>query len=418
MYLRDHRNLTNEIVAAVALRYLRGALSVRLATTVRLAAWNMDMFARLSILEGAAGLTPGTWLAKKERGFGDALAHFGPGLAASWTSPTDQGVFDKAVKVADRMLTDVSGMDGDELVQELVVGSNSPAAPRRSRLFYSVGEALKRYENDLGAGVVTPNHARVKGTIDHWVRRSARDVIRSWSQKHVQPLSRMELNDPGGAHVAPVHDQGALSGDQRDNLVLLALQSPGGPGNEIRRTIDHLVERSFTPTERAVVRMFLEKIADPKYRSPEQMKQLVNKFDPDKWFTQAFNLVRRDILEETKMSAQQLTNILGGNATKVFKFMHNVVGKDPKVQSIIAQLADEIELLEPGMAQRVGRKSEKNSELTVRQTPVSPHSALRDWYEKDQFSEWSDQTTPHTQFSKGPMPARVASLWLRAQTSA
>jgi hypothetical protein len=417
MSLRDHRNLTNTIVAAVACRYLRGVLSVRLATTVRLAAWNMDMFARLSILEGAAGLPPGTWLAKKERGFGDALAHFGPGLAASWTAPTDQGVFDKAVKVADRMLSDTSGMDGDELVQEMVVGSTAAGAPRRSRLFYSVGEALKRYENDLGKGVVTPNHARVKGTIDHWVRRAARDVIRSWGEKKTQPFSALPGESESYGELRSRGTEG-LSSDQRDNLVLLALQSPGGPGNDIRRTIDNLVERAFTPTERAVVRMFLEKIADPKYRSPEQMKQLVNKFDPDKWFTQAFNLVRRDILEETKMSPQQLTNILGGNAAKVFKFMHTVVGKDPKVQSIITQLADEIELLEPGVGQRVGRKSERKAELPETHTPRSPHSVLRDWYEKDQFSEWGDQATPHTQFSKGPMPARVASMWLRARSAA
>lgn len=413
------------MVPSVVGRYLLAHL--------RLAAWNLDQFARLSILEGAAGISPGTWLRQKSRGFGAALDHFGPRLAASWTANSDQGVYDKALATAARMLRNVTGTDADDLVQELISGSMSSSGPSRNRLFYSVGSALRKYENDLSQGEITPNHRRIKGTIDHWVTRAARDVIRSWKEKRQESfgVGRPEGFDPTRTVGVP-----ELDDDERANLLLLALQSPGGPGRQVRRIIDQQIDRSFPPASRPMVRAFLEKIGQPKYRSPSEMKRLVSKFDPAKWFTQAYNLVRKELMEELGVSAQQLTNVLGGNAKKVFRFMREKVGRDPKVRRVIKELADEIEILEP-VVSRIAE--DRESQLTERQRPHDSREVVRMWleklkerganldsgtalasleehFEKDDMRDVTHVMGPFAQYSRGPVVLRVADAWLASRS--
>jgi len=420
----------------IVLRWIASAVAGRfLAASVgKVAAWNMDMLARLSVLEGAAGVSPGTWLRKKAAGFGAALDYFGPKLPAAWTTTQDQGLYNKALATATRALRSAQGTDATDLVQDMVSGSNTSSGPARTRVFYSVGAALRKYETDLIAGQMTPDHRRVKGVIDKWVTRAALDVLLSQKeQRHhqVRPDARSPLQ---------THSVKELDDDERSNLMLLALQSPGGPGAEVRRIIDHEIDRAFTKADRAIVRAFLEKIAQPKYRSTAEMKRLVSRFNPAKWFTQAYGLVRRDIMDELGVSAQQLTNALGGNAKNVFRFMREKVGKNSRVQKIILELADQIEILEPGVSRMAQASPEKDEEPKMR------HSVLRRWLEnkereanlssgnafathhegpddhgvQDQFEmnehmDWSTQVGPHTQHGRGPSPLRVASAWMEAQ---
>jgi hypothetical protein len=395
-------------VNAVARIYLRAML-------VRQAAWNMDMLARLSVLEGAAGVPPGKWIASRERGFAAANDHFGPNLAVAWTSASDRGLYDHAVSVANHALRNSASMDGDELVQELITYSTSSSGPKRQKVFYSIGENLRAHDRELSDGKITPESPLVRGRLVHWVENAARDILRSKSEKTTHPFS----SRPGAPEVSTTH---ALTHDEKDNLLLLALQSPGGSGSELRRTIDALIDHHFTATERPIVRLFLEKISHPKYRSPETMREMVVKFDANKWFTQAYNLVRREIMESTGISPQRLTNILGSDAAKVFHFMTNVVGKDSRVRSVLEELSEEIEMLEPGAGHRMASKvTEEFRELlgddVIDLMPREPHSVVRDYFEKDQFDNWNQQTQPSTQFSRGPAELRVASRWLRARTA-
>lgn len=417
----------------IVLRQLASAVCARYftASVERVAAWSMDMLARLSILEGAAGVSPGTWLRQKGRGFGIALDHFGPKLAASWVSTTNQGVYDKALAAATKILRSVSGSDPHDLVQDMISGSSSSGGPARSRLFYSVGAALRKYENDLSAGAMTPDNRRVKGAIDNWVTRAGRDVVKSLRERRETSFGP-QLDS--GRGLMRTRGTSELDDEERGNLILLALQSPGGPGNEVRRIIDREIDRAFPSPSRPIVRAFLEKIGQPKYRSPGEMKRMVSKFTPAKWFTQAYNLVRKEIMQELGVSTQQLTNALGGNAKKVFRFMRERIGKNPKVRRILEELAEEIEVLEP-IVSRVAKANE--SELQQDQEPRMPHSVMRRWleqkeheanlstgnafeavhdeFEMNEHKDWDGQAGPHVQHSRGPSPLRVAAAWVRAQ---
>lgn len=329
---------------------LRDRVVVRYLTArLLLAAWSMDQLARLSLLEGAAGVPPGTWLRQKSRGFGAALDHFGPNLAGGWTAPTDQGVYDKALAVASRVLRDVARVDANDLLQDLVIGSARSGGPARHRLFYSVGSALRKYENDLGQGAITPHDRRIKGTIDRWVTRAARDVLRTQKKE-----------EPSGTILDQVSAK-MLDDDTRTNLLILAFQSPGGSGLEMRRQIDRLIDVSFPSGERPIVRMFLQKLGEPRYRSMSEVRRLVSNFDPAKWFVHVYNIIRKELMTELDVSSQRLTNVLGPHAKKVFRFMRERVARDPKVQRIVEELANEIEILEPGVS-RIGKKKPKDKE--------------------------------------------------------
>ena len=224
--------------------------------------------------------------------------------------------------------------------------------------------------------------------------------------------------------------------------MLLALQSPGGPGAEVRRIMDRLIDQHWPRKERAVVKGFLQKISQPKYRSPDQMRKMVKKFTPARWFTQTVNLVRRELMAEMGLSSQYLTNVLGSKGRNIFKFLREKVGKNSSVKKIIDDLAEEIELLEPG-ASRVG--TERRYELTEDQMPLDPHEAMIEWlrqmqnrrddgdddgekeagrhphpdllhdiFEKGEDLEWDAVTGPHQQYNRGPVELRVAQRYLFA----
>jgi hypothetical protein len=404
-----------EKLRRVAVAYLRAA-------TLRVAAWSMDQFARLSLLEGAAGVAPGHWLQKKERGFGPALDHFGPKLASGWIAATDQGVYDKAIAAATRMLklSPITDIDALDLVQDLVTGSASSSGPERNRMFYAVGTVLRKHEADLGQGTLTPNHSLVKGTIENWVSNAIRDLLRA--QKRRPP----ELHGkPGLTHLETMHSLRApeLDDDERSNLLLLRLQNPGGKGAKVRGLIDHLIDQSFPPKDRPVVRSFLEKIGQPRYRSPAEMKQIVTRFDPAKWVAQASNLVRKELMEELGVSAQRLTNILGRNAANVFKFMREKVGRDPQIVKIVNELADEIELGEPGLSRLATHEGADQDEVVekwlVRQRERGANldsgsaiGGLEQDFEKDDMYQWDVATAPYANYARGPVVLRVAMVWL------
>lgn len=422
MSLPDQEKLPPGLVGTVASRYLSEVVNARLA------AFNMDMFDRLSVLEGAAGVTAGSWLRKGERGFGAAVEHFGPHLAASWTTTRSQGVYDKALAVASRMLSSASGLEPADLIQDMTINSSRSSGPDRTKLFYTVGKKLASHKNDLGAGSITPRDSKIMGAIDRWVRMAALDEIKSWRARNVRPFSLQDNEGGRGTQ--------KLNRETKDHLILLALQSPGGPGNEVRRTIDHLIDQSFPKRDRGMVRLFLQKVSEPKYRSADQMRQIVKRFTPEKWFTQAFRTIRDEIMRELGVTSQQLTNALGSNAKKVFKFMSEKVGKDAKIKRIIDDLAEEIEILEPGVS-RIGK--ERRYELTEEQTPQQPHKKMLEWlegedegddekkasrpekdflhdiFEKDEYMDWDAGTGPHAVHNRGPVILRVAQRFLVAK---
>ena len=415
----DHEKTAHRVAA----QYLTGAVE-------RQAAFSMDMFARLSILEGAAGVPPGKWLRKGARGFGDALEHFGSHLAAAWTTTRNEGVYDKALAAASRILGSTA-MDPSDLVQDLVVNSTTTTGPDRSRMFYTVGKKLSSHANDLGSGKILPRDSKILGTLERWVRRAGIDKLKELKNRATTSFAP---NTPEGFDPTRTMSVTDLDAEKRQGLLLLALQSPGGPGQELRRIIDRLVDQSFGKVARPIVRVFLQKIGEPKYRSATSMRRLLTEFKPSKWMKQAVNLVRKEMMAEMGVDSNTLTRVLGSSGRNIFKFMREKVGRDSTVKRILTELAQEIDLLEPGIA-RVA--DEREYELTEEQTPLEPHEVMVEWlrqseqdsdekdagnslpnqhgdpdllgdiFEMNEYMDWDAGTGSQGIYTRGPVELRV-----------
>lgn len=396
-----------------------------LAAVGREAAWGLDAMARLSILEGAASVPPGTWVRRGKQGVRHALEHFGGGLSPLWTSPRNQRVYQTALKTADKRLRSIPDVTAEDLTQEMMSASASPSSPKRKRVFYSVGQALRRDESGLRDGTVVPQSSVVLGTLRNWVTRAAQDEFQNWKRRSVERSfapSESPRETPLEMRRAPGVDP-----DVKEKLLLMALQSPGGPGLEIRKIIDDKVDRAFPPASASLVRAFLHKISSPKYRSPAQMREMLGRrFKPEKWFSQALRMVRKEIMEETGASPQQVSNVLGGGARNVFRFMRDHVGKDPRVQRVFAQLKNQVEILEPGVfrvaedqhaqAHDIVRRWLENRDRHGGLESGTALALLNEFFEMNEYGQWDDQTGPHAQHNRGPSPLRVASFWLRAKS--
>ena len=120
-------------------------LAARVAARHVLAAFSMDSLARLSFLEGVAGVAPGSWLRQKSRGFQAAenwAAEQDGHLHPNWTTNRNTGMYDAAAKAVTSVLRSVSGIDPEDIAQEIISESMLPGGRKNRRAFYSAGEAI------------------------------------------------------------------------------------------------------------------------------------------------------------------------------------------------------------------------------------------------------------------------------------
>ena len=389
----------------------------------REAVWGLDMMTRLSFLEGVAGVAPGSWLRRGKRGMLLAKEYLGPDLSPLWTTPKNQRLYLYALKVADKKLGGVLDVTGEDLLQEIMSASATMSAPKRKRVFYSAGEAVRRDLPGVREGRITPKSPVVMGSIRNWVQRAAIDEARKWNRRKDRHTFS-EVPEPADQGPTMLSQRGGTS-ELRDKLVLMALQSPGGPGLEIRKIIDDKISQAFPKNAQTIVRMFFQKIGDSRFRSQVRMREILGEnFKPQKWFTQALRLVRKEIQEELDVTPQRLTNVLGSGASRVFKFLRDQVGRDPRVKSVLSQLSNQVDVLEPGVFRLAGER-ESRRETVVRMLKDMEHMGgiesgnafanLLEFFEMNEHKDWSEQVGPHVVYNKGPSTLRVASFWLKAR---
>lgn len=98
-----------------------------------------DLLIRISYLEGAAGVSPGTWMRKGRKGLSLAVEHL-PGLHGSWTRPGNSGVLDAVLAGAAQVLKGgVRDLDADSLVQSLLIGISPLTGEKLKPLYWGLG---------------------------------------------------------------------------------------------------------------------------------------------------------------------------------------------------------------------------------------------------------------------------------------
>ena len=361
------------------------SMSLRVASTWLKLAFSMDEYARLSILEGFAAETPGRWVNKGRRGFGIAQDKF-PGMHPNWTTPRDTGVYRGALKAVEKVLrgAGVTGTGAEEVLQELNANAGTSSGPSYRRIFYTVGESNRKHgrDKDLDSGKMTPNDSEIGGALNRWVHQKALNVVQT--RHEVMETAYPTTGAPEGA-ADPFRGLGtqALTDEDRMRLLLMAMKSRSSVGNGVRDFIDREIVRFWSKADADIVRAFMEKISDPTYSMPPSTWRQ-RKDDPrpeaDAWFASAVKRIGKVLEKDLGVSRQRISNVLGGGAQKVIKFMEKI-GEKANIETLVDQFADEIEYLEAGPGINI-RGSKRSQELPIEQTPIDPHNIMQMWMEK------------------------------------
>lgn len=354
-------------------RQLR-SLSLRVASSWLKIAFSMDEFARISWLEGMAGKRQGAWSNKGRRGFGLAQEAF-PNMHPNWTTTRDTGLYKNALAMVSTMLKDsgVTHVGPDDIMQT------------QFDLFYNVGKTNRKHGEDrkLMDGKLSPKDRVVGGAVSNWLKRKAINEI----NKHKRRPEVLVAPTVGPDEIDPLRGVGteSLTEEDRMRLMLMAMRSRSPLGNRIRGVIDREIQNYFgskgSRVAPEVVRLFWEKIQ----KAPGAIKGV----KPEKLFGVVTRKIRNEIAEELEMNPNQVTNILGGKAKHVLKFMEHV-GDKANIESLVEQFADEIEYLEAGPGVRFAKKRAQ-LDLPEQQIPVAPHQVVQMLLEKDRAKNWDEQ---------------------------
>lgn len=201
----------------------------------------MDLLARLSILEGAAGVKPGKWAWRGPAGAREAQKYF-PGLHPSWTARDNQGVFLAAVRSLERFVGDATkstrifGNTAEGMASDYMMGTQPVTGNRVKPVFYEVGLTIKGSDlEDLSNGKFLPKNAA--GKVAWKFSQRAKDVVRTQKQRH-QQQTRI---DP-----FMVDDRPLPEVEEADiNPLYRELRNPGSPkGDKIREILKQMVRKN------------------------------------------------------------------------------------------------------------------------------------------------------------------------------
>lgn len=290
---------------------------------------NADMFARLSFLEGAAGVPAGSWLQQGTRGFGDAMNTF-PNAHGEWTAAGNQGLYDTAFNAAVQASGKGKLVDPEDVLQNLIKGSNDPGGSMHSKLFYSIGAHFGK--ELVASGVLRPRSRDVQRVIFSRIRRAIIDEARKYERKK-RKLSEIALRQRWEVET---YDR-----ETRFNIMMNLVQRPGGIGERFREMIREKMETDLKKNRKQEVFLkFFDEIIKPEYQS-------VGKLDKPgaakKALARGFERARAALMEEG-FSQQQLTNYLGAGARKFIEFLEPIA-EDPKMKAVIEEISDEADVM-------------------------------------------------------------------------
>ena len=217
------RNLT----ATLTQRYLLARLSPK-----------TDLLARLSILEGAAGVPAGTWLKSPAQGALKAKEHFGGGLHPSWLKTGNSGLLDAAVKTVQAVLSKMPSAvyDADSYVQSYLIGMSPVTMGPVKSLFWAAGSKIPA--GDLQDGKSRP--LSLRGTIIGFFRKRAIKDFRTGMRNRNVPTT----NDEG--QTRPELERGSEQGI--GEALSLVMKNPRNPlAQKIRRRLQEIALKPGEP---------------------------------------------------------------------------------------------------------------------------------------------------------------------------
>lgn len=212
------------IFAAMA-RSPRGRISSWrvLARFIVEAAGGLDRMAKVMVLEGAAGVPPMTWAAR--RGTEKEIEkHLGP--EAVNLLKKGPNVYTEVKRSVERFLPSGASVTADDLMQQAVMGLNIRNEPTRDYLFYAVGERAPKQKILDGK---LDWKSDVANVATGWVKKRVRDVMKQMKRERQRTAPTVRKTDEGYADVE-LPSFSDLSGENQMALALSILSDRSNSG--------------------------------------------------------------------------------------------------------------------------------------------------------------------------------------------
>lgn len=213
------------------------------------ASLDMDLTARMRILEGALGLTHGD-LSRDKRHIGAALREIPqqhPAIAPEWFAIKDFGLYESLLQGARKVLKDesVGTSTAEEIAQNVAAGLNPSGGAKKD----AFGEVGKHFASAIQSGSKTPK--QLGSVLFAFAQRAALDAWRQKKRQREQQGETVSPEDLGGQSSADVMvDRSPM------DVVLSLLSSP--KGNNFKRWLYETVSRKGTAVQKAILDLFLD----------------------------------------------------------------------------------------------------------------------------------------------------------------
>jgi hypothetical protein len=197
---------------------------------------SLDLLARISVLEGIAGVKPGTWMRNvvPEK---EIVEVFGPGVRETWLSPRDSGLVVAVRRSLEPLLRNTT-TTADDILQPAIVGLGASGKVSRMPLFYGVGKAPGFTVAKVMSGQLEPRD--MLPVAKSYARRRAIDVLRAQARR--PGIERID-----GDEVKPVSRTDVL-----DTIVGVLVDPGHSMHGVMTRTLGAVVERDARPSDRRI----------------------------------------------------------------------------------------------------------------------------------------------------------------------
>jgi len=315
----------------------------------------LDMVARLQVLEGVAGVSEGLWSNKSPvSGLASAKKHFiEKPISEEWFLPKDTGLYKRAAFTFAKVLDKINTTSTEELLQGLMAGVG-PSGEKVDRMFNAIGEFLK---DRILSGKATIIEAANRAA--EFVRRRAWGVLKSLkTEKHSGPGNRGEwnVNKPilhvpdnedhpkgqnGRTDVATFEGMGAST--QQDILSHIMDDAADPEMVQIRTAIlQALLKRAKTELQQTIIRELLDTLSD-------------NEISKGR--------VRYEVAERTGVTYAYVRQL----EDKMLSVVPKIIANDPHLQKLINRVLDRSEI----EAMTSGYKTAKKRSLAFQRITAS-----------------------------------------------
>lgn len=206
-----------------------------------------DMICRLQVLEGAAGVRPGTWSNRGKMGLRAAADSFkNESVQPAWFATTDTGMYMLLWRQVDQVLRKVPGVDADDIMANALSGLALDLGESKRPLY----EAGRKLADAIKSGDESPTKVAA-GLAGFFLKRKALNEVKR--QQRQQKIMGPTLQDNEAGTIPDESEQDSFE------ALLLAMRDKSDPlGRRLRQIMRDQIEARRSEDAKAGLHYWLD----------------------------------------------------------------------------------------------------------------------------------------------------------------